>query len=399
MKTISAAFTENDLKKLRSDTLNLLKAAAKEASYEDVLQIKNATRNFQKFLDTLFYKKMAPLITDKHANQAFRKATWDFYIGLDMPLYQPDEYWNKDRRYAEWAKQKEKWIRSVQRKARLAWKAIEDYFFSADEKDKFDEFEPYTQDIYGFRVIFNSKPTDANYSRLQASLKLVNESLKKVFPAALRRKPIIVFERKKNLDDAGSYDLYERKIVLNLWNFYGSQDPKKGAQIIVHEIAHDIYRNYLSEAATTYWEEAIRNDKQVLKLSQILKMWPDEIGHKSLYDLSKYLTPIDPTNALKLQTLTMYRDVDFSNKKQAEQALAQEDTEYVIPKSPITPYANKNAEESFCEAFSFYTVYGPKAVLPVVRMWLSTVLNSSSNISTSAIVISALRKVVGIWVR
>jgi hypothetical protein len=74
--------------------------------------------------------------------------------------------------------------------------------------------------------------------------------------------------------------------------------------------------------------------------------------------------------------------VDYRNKEQAQEALKKEDKMFGVPNSPITPYADKNPNEAFCEAFSFYTVFGPQAVLPVVRMWLRTILPSANIVAS-----------------
>ena len=389
-RILAATFNQQDIEKLRKDTLTLIKAIEKESSYDEARQVQQAISRYQKYIDDLFYKKMAPRIEDKSANKKFREVTWDFYISLGVPFWEPDEYHNKESRYRSWATDKTKWLNSVKRKARATWKVINEYFLELKESKEVDWKEPHQQSIEGFNVILEEEP--ANYTALKEGLKIAYESLNKVFPKALKRKPTLIFVR-GGLDESGSYERYERKFIINLnvFNKY-IKSPKQGARVIVHEIAHDIFQEYLSDNDTRYWFSAIRSDYGTLSLSELIDNWPDDMANRSLYWLGEHLIDKDPTLALKIQTLTMWREIDIRNRQDAKDALKKENTEYHIPKSPITWYANKNSEEAFCEAFSMYAVFGKRAVLPVVRMWLNTIL-PEANIVTGKI-ITVLEKVV-----
>lgn len=47
---------------------------------------------------------------------------------------------------------------------------------------------------------------------------------------------------------------------------------------------------------------------------------------------------------------------------------------FSVPQTPITGYAATNPDEAFAEAVSMAVTYGPRAVHPKVREWLSIVL-------------------------
>ena len=382
MKTVQAAsFTVSDIEKMRKETLTLLRAAEKESSYDEALQVRDAIRKYQDHLEVLFYKKMAPSISDKSIEKEFRSKTWAFHIEMALPLW-PDKHIDKDMQYRRWQEKKSKWLASVKRKARVAWSAVTDLFLrGSDQKEIEDTFSD-TNEMEGFRIVFKDKPTHDNIPVIQASLKIARERLEKVFPKALVRKPTLIFER-QGLDKGGQYEFYERGVVLNLdqWNKY-IKNPQKCAQIIVHELAHDIEHSFLSDADLTYWRAAVRGDYGWLKLSEIIEKWPDDMATKSLYRLGEHLVTKDPILALKIQTLVLYRGVDYRSKEQAQEDLKKEDKVFGVPNSPISPYADTKPSEAFCEAFSLYTVYGPRAVLPVVRMWLRTILPSANIVAS-----------------
>ena len=381
MKIQAASFTVSDIEKMRKETLTLLRAAEKESSYDEAIQVRDAIRKYQDHLDVLFYKKMAPSISDKSIEKEFRSKTWAFHIEMALPLW-PDKNIDKDTQYLRWQEKKSKWLSSVKRKARVAWSAVTDLFLRGNDQKEIEDTFSDTNEMEGFRIIFKDKPTHDNIPVIQASLKIARERLEKVFPKALSRKPTLIFER-QGLDKGGQYELYERGVVLNLdqWHKY-TKNPQKCAQIVVHELAHDIEHNYLSDADLTYWRAAVMGDYGWIKLSEIIEKWPDDMATQSLYWLGEHLVSKDPILALKIQTLVLYRGVDYRNKEQAKEDLKKEDKMFSTPNSPISPYADKNPAEAFCEAFSFYTVYGPRAVLPVVRMWLRTILPSANIVAS-----------------
>ena len=381
MKIQAASFTVSDIEKMRKETLTLLRAAEKESSYDEALQVRDAIRKYQDHLEVLFYKKMAPSITDKSIEKEFRSKTWAFHIEMALPLW-PDKNIDKDTQYRRWQEKKSKWLSSVKRKARVAWSAVTDLFLRGNDQKEIEDTFSDINEMEGFRIVFKDKPTHDNIPVIQASLKIARERLEKVFPKALSRKPTLIFER-QGLDKGGQYELFERGVVLNLdqWHKY-TKNPQKCAQIVVHELAHDIEHNYLSDADLTYWRAAVMGDYGWIKLSEIIEKWPDDMATQSLYWLGEHLVSKDPILALKIQTLVLYRGVDYRNKEQAKEDLKKEDKMFSTPNSPISPYADKNPAEAFCEAFSFYTVYGPRAVLPVVRMWLRTILPSANIVAS-----------------
>jgi len=65
----------------------------------------------------------------------------------------------------------------------------------------------------------------------------------------------------------------------------------------------------------------------------------------------------------------MFRDkkdfAEFANKYLSK----------TLPTHPISWYATTNGTEAFCEAFALYTIYGSKALYPIVEKWLRTTLN------------------------
>lgn len=383
--TKTAAFTKQDSEKLRKDTLAIVRAAEKASSYKEVLKAKDATTHYRTYLDDLFYKKLAPLITDEYCNEQFRKATWDFYQELSLPLREPVIHDGKLFRSSEdsfqyWlTKDKPTWLQRVRKKARVAWKALDTYFLDRPGDKEMKLTKSTTESIEGFRVVMVGEMTPKRYSQIKNTLHVARTSLERVFPAVMKQKPIIFFEE-MDIGRGGEYE-YGRVVKINVRTALES-DPRVGAQFVVHELGHDILRTYLGEDAKDYWSAAIKGDHGSIALSDIVKSWPDNMAEDDLFWVSTKIKG-DPLLQIKLQMLTYHQNVNFPDRAAAEQALAKENTLYAVPKSPITPYAGKNSEESFCEAFSMYTIYGPRTVLPIVRLWLKTILPGANIITAS----------------
>jgi hypothetical protein len=71
------------------------------------------------------------------------------------------------------------------------------------------------------------------------------------------------------------------------------------------------------------------------------------------------------------------------NKKEDFQALYEKGTRTLnVPKTPITAYANKSPEESFCETLGLLVAYGPRTLHERVQWWLKTVLPSEIKIAS-----------------
>lgn len=152
--------------------------------------------------------------------------------------------------------------------------------------------------------------------------------------------------------------------------------------VLAHEMGHHLWRTVLSDADTAFWTAAIRADYGDLDLRDLLKAWPSSEESSLWFFDNDHLRKSDPLFYLQANTVLFPADRNserFSQRADLESEIRRRTAEglpltVAVPLNPITVYATKNPEEAFCEAFGMLVGYGPRAVLPKVAEWLTTLM-------------------------
>jgi hypothetical protein len=130
----------------------------------------------------------------------------------------------------------------------------------------------------------------------------------------------------------------------------------------------------LSKGAQVFWNTAIRQDYGPLDLRELLAKWPPSI--QWAHSFYTGMAEKDPVLALQVDVLSREKagDLGWEDRDRFQRALDNGEVTVQVPKHPITGYAGKNPEESFCEAVGLIVAYGPRAVHPQVRDWMETII-------------------------
>ena len=265
----------------------------------------------------------------------------------------------------------------VRRRARAAWEALDSYFGSDDSSTtKLDIHLPVVEqvELAGFHVrILNAKDDYKEYIwQIEKSLELFRKRGMEVCPWLVRYAlPFVITYDKESGDYAGRYE--GDHILISGW--WGAQrNPKAGVKVIAHEMSHHMWHEYLSDWDTSFWYAALKSDYGNLDLQKVLDVWPENGGDYWIVDHP--LKDIDPTLYLQIY-MCMHPDwgsPKFKTRSDLESLIAGGTTEIVVPKHPITVYANKNSDEAFCEALGMLVAYGPRAVPDLIQAFLRIIL-------------------------
>jgi len=372
-------FGKDDVQKWRKTFLALMKAVNQVKTYEDAKVVSEAVIKFALDFENAVYKGIVPYLKDtisdpdlaKSWEKQIRTEAWPLHIELlGFQLTPLDDYFTKDMVLERWLDKRKTQVGRAKRASLRAWKVLNSYTEHIT-KPTIRRIPKQQDSVMGFSVTWIG---DFDRERAQGfveGLKIYKERAKRVMPLLLRHKmPIMAYLQEYH---GGRYE--QRYIEVDLgWK----STPKEYARIIAHEHGHHVWQKYLSTADQKYWSTAVRSSYKPLKLSEIIKKWPDSVADDSLYRLGEFMHDKDPIFALQLDTITYGyggQEIDFRSREDAEEILAKEgDKVYHVPKFPISAYANKNTEEAFCEALAHFVVYGPRAVHGVVRMWLNNIL-------------------------
>lgn len=382
-------FSLESVRKLRADFLLLMKNADRVSNWKEARRFAIATNIFRDYLERVVYKEVLPPLrkqygTDRFAIEDVAKQVWVFQAELRAPLENPhsDHYrkhlpWlDEDWAFEKYLKEKDRWLARVRSKARAAWKSLDEVFEYVTNNQPFtiSTVETEQVDMDGFSVTLSgATPEKTHYvQRIEKSLQLFRQRATKLFPWIVQHAPRITVHFKDSMgENAGTYEPGHIELS-GIW--VASKDPEKGAQIIAHEMGHHVYRSYLSESDHAFWDAAVGDDYGDLDLQTVLDMWPEGGGKYWIVD--NPLKDTDPV--LYLQVYASLhppsKDPWFSSKKDIEALMSSGRKSVPVPKNPITVYATKNREESFCEAFGLLVAYGPRSISPSVRWWLSVIL-------------------------
>lgn len=287
----------------------------------------------------------------------------------------------------EWKKEARAWLQRVRRKARDAWKILDELAEWADTirggQRPLEVAMPSveTLNLEGFKTVFWGYDVKSDLSELEylrEALRLYKRLVTTRAPILLRKQLPFVVEWSWEQESSHAAAYYTKSAIhITPWALGGGKkNPMHLTKILVHEMGHHIYQTYLSKKATEAWYAFIRGNYKKLDLRFALK---EMIQH------GDNLEKVDPILALQLEALLHdpnYKYHDLFSAKRIEDYLEQgKDPIVHVPVYPITGYANKNAEESFCEALGMLVTFGPKAVLKPVRDMLRLILPTEIRIA------------------
>ncbi len=374
-KTIDVDWVE----KLRKDFLILMKNIPRVTDYATGAKLREGFKFFHaNFKLWVFDEFLNPRKEEGNATfEGIRKSAWDFYIELSMPLGYPDDGYNTEASlFARYEQEKRTWEPRLRGKAQKFWKDLKDTLsYVKDQKAEVVVPDVDRLVIEGFQAEIRGFDPTSDWQ--QESLAKIKEALRQYRRKATQRLPWLVQKQlplvlnfQSKLDEGGRY--HGNYITVAMGALAG-QPPEWGVHILAHEMGHHLYKS-LSGAAKKFWDTAILQDYGPLDLKEILDIWPE--GWTWASDFVDKMSLRDPVLALQVDVLSISSNSSkaYEKREDFQQALEGGKTTLAVPQHPITGYAGKNSEESFCEAVGRLVGYGPATVLPDVRHWMDIVI-------------------------
>lgn len=376
----------------RRDFLILMKNIPKVNSYKTAIQLADAFRVYRKNFHTVVFDKFLNYEMKardrvkseaEHIDRKLRKVGWDFYIQLSFPINHANKEVPEDAQFARYKSQVEEWERKTKRTAAAFWKATKEVILYSKEKFVVDVPVQENQELEGFRVQLRGyNPDDDHHSKeldgVRAALRIYRQQAAKRMPLLLKKQCPIVLDFDMDMDLGGEYRSEHGGIILVNPLTAANKQPAATAKTISHEVGHHIYRTVLSGKDKEFWNAAIEQNYGDLDIEELLKVWQPESLY--VFELHEALAHTHPIIALQVQAW-IWGDEGRNRSMEKQRKDYYYDlwfnknvTTIRVPKIPITGYANKNPEESFCEAVGLLVAYGPRAVHEVVLGWLQTIL-------------------------
>jgi hypothetical protein len=364
---------EDLIESLRKDFLVLLKNIPRVTDYKTGARLREAFVIYKKRFDELFFKQF---LNEYKSNgdtrfEGLRKPAWDLYIELSLPLGYPDEYVKEETRFAYYQTEVKTWEPRIRSKAQKFWKAAKEalsYQTSPVEVQVQDVdrlvMEGFQVEVVGYDP--NSSWQSELIPKFKESLRRYRRNAAKTVPWLLKNQLPLEASFKTKLDEGGEYRGRYIYIALTIFT---TGDVDNGVHVLAHEMGHHMYKG-LSKPAREFWDTAIRQDYGPLDLAGVLAKWPS--GMRWASDFVEMMATKDPVLALQVDVLSMGHGnrTRMEEREDFQNAYDGGTLEMAVPQSPITGYAGKNSEESFCEAIGRLVAYGPRAILPIVRHWL-----------------------------
>lgn len=276
--------------------------------------------------------------------------------------------------------------RSAAAKARVLWKEF-DWFISSTPTGgpDLDAIKEEVLQLNGITFILIGKSGSAKdmeiVRRLPEWSAYYAERIAKVAPVLLRCPlPVKLHFREGTCECGGSAAAcYEgRSVSFTPTGLLFNKSNKEFCHVLAHEMGHHLY-HIMGKDRNKFWNGGIKGDVVELRVGDILaKRLPDEGPN----DFEKRIKKEDPLLYLQIESL-YYGNPSlevwsiYSLVKRSEEGKISGDTILYVPGSPITSYAAKNSDESFCEALGLLVAYGVGAVQPKIRHLLSTILPSA----------------------
>ena len=278
--------------------------------------------------------------------------------------------------------------------------------------------------IYGMRLfVSQSRPyIDLFYNRMQelipVSLRIVREQAQRYFPALLREyKPSqTLFNLVPPYAPPGGHYFRKGNTVVAYPHSFVKSPPRRLAKLLVHEMGHHVWEEFLSPAKRQVWIDAVEQnapyDLTILRDAMLAVRGPLKQSLRALVarELSPLAAPVafkvgdgDVLRWLKdnngylyvltqrlqhkyvyMKTLQDTKGGDWqagdavgglskdTTLEEVEAMIAAKEAAGEAPVVyfkglPTTVYGATNVEEGWCEALSYYIIYGPDSVLPQLR--------------------------------
>ena len=389
--TLDLAWVEG----LRRDFLALLKNVDRVHTYRDLTVFREALRTFRAHFDDLVFenfinKEVSGLSSEDKfiahwVKEELRSPAWSLSSSLtDVPGGYPDDYMNEEGCMVRYQQGAARWKARVQRDAQKFWAAMKKIISQLGRGIQVETPERYQTTLEGFQVVLIGYDEGYNkeerLEKLKAGLRLYRHRAAQVAPLLLTKQIPVLVEFKTALDQGG---LWKPDGTITFYaSSLGGKDYKWVTHVMAHEMGHQIFRTYLSQAQTDFWEQTIRGDFGYLDLGELLAKWP---GDAWAFNFSETMKD-DPILALQVESLIQVQEYADTQKKKDFQALYDSGQRKIrVPKTPITGYANKNPEEAFCETLGLLVAYGPQALHERVRRWFQTVMGNDVRVARALV--------------
>lgn len=404
--------------KMRKDFLTLMKNIPRVDSYAKGAVLRDAFKTYRKNFDEIVFKRFVnqdlygleenPYVNRpglekreiEYIEKKLRKTGWDFSIELRLPLGYPDEYNSEAVVLQRYKNEARRWEARLRRKAQIFWKELKetiDWYnkFGRKPEGQAPDFPVTVPDrdrvtLEGFSTIIEgydpSSETDVDaLAKVREGLRLYRKRAAQVLPLLLQKQLPIIVDFKAGLDVGGRYE--RSHIILNPLGHITDKNPNIVAHVLAHEMGHHLFK-MLPGDAEKFWYAAIRSDYGDLDVRDLLARWPASIEWSM--DFVDEMATKDPILALQVDVLGYGHQnrTRFDKREDFQHALDAGETTLRVPKSPITGYAGKNAEEAFCEAIGRLVGFGPRTVLPIIRHWLDIVLPGQVKAAAAARVLA-----------
>lgn len=435
--------SERAIEKLRKDALLLNRNVKRVKTVEQARELREGSKEWARYLRKLFNQISAQLKAMRRdpssgADPGWiehyldnQDPLWEFQYELRSPpeipskperlrddyvsdgsFYERDMVREEERRWKKhWTSYLDdlrKWGNRVRRKARKAWKWLQDFsdwtqrttpHGGGGEAVIWNTLEKEVVEIEGFRVLVQGYDPSRKFHRegmaqAKAGLDVYRDRAKKVLPWLIRNQlPMrFNFEGDDQPYETAAYYAGDEIVVTPtaLHAGSGTGAPRAFAKVMAHEMGHHLWQQYLGQTGQEFWTNAVNGDFGPLDVGDVLSKLKDG---ETVRELGKRIKDEDPVLYLKLRTLMhqpQYEELGLFDLERIEKAVSRGylNPTLQVPSNPITGYAGKNPEEAFCETVGLLVVYGPRATLPKARFWIKQVL---PRIKTSA------QKVAAIW--
>jgi len=369
MKVVDEKLIED----LRKDFLVLMKNIPRVTDYKTGAKLREAfvvfKRNFNEFFFDHFLNEFKE--NGDARFEGLRKPAWDFYIELSLPLGYSDDYYSEEARFANYEREVKTWEPRLRTKAQKFWKAVKEALSYQTSPVEVKVPDRDRLVLEGFQIeIVDYDPSSSWQSegipKLKEALRRYRRNAAKTVPWLLKHQLPLEAAFNAKLDEGGRYR--GQDITISMLSVT-TGTPDNAVKTLAHEMGHHMFKG-LSKAAREFWDTAIRQDYGPLDLGEMLTAWPENMRWTS--DFVTMMADKDSVLALQVDVLSWGHENrnKYEEREDFQQAYDAGTTTLPVPRSPITGYAGKNPEESFCEAIGLLVAYGPQAVLPIVRHWL-----------------------------
>jgi hypothetical protein len=368
-KTLDVQWVET----MRKDFLTLMKNLPRVNDYATADKLQKAFAFFKKEFNQFVFVELLNPLKDQNISklEALRKPAWDLYIELRLPLSPADGYNSEDVQFSRYQSDVGAWERRLKAKAQVFWKVVRETLDYVQDKQVSVQvpnrdrlvLEGFQVEILGYDA--NTAWQDDALSKFKEGLRQYRRKASKVLPWLIQHQLPLEIAFDSKLNEGGLYEGDHIRIAMSA---VVSNGPEWTVHMLAHEMGHHLFKHLSSDAAT-FWDTAIRQDYGPLDLEKLLAQWPERVRWSS--DFVTMMADKDPVLALQVDVLSMeHRANPLDTRASFLETMTSGTQTMAVPKHPITGYASKNPEESFCEAIGRLVGYGPATVLSEVRRWL-----------------------------